>query len=24
LLRQARRRDPKGDYRIGRAEALEF
>ena len=24
LLRQARRRDPKGDYRIGRAEALGF
>lgn len=24
LLRQARRRDPKGDYRMGRAEALEF
>jgi SAM-dependent methyltransferase len=24
LLRQARRRDPNGDYRIGRAEALEF
>ena len=24
LLRQARRRDPKGDYRIGRADALEF
>ena len=24
LLGQARRRDPKGDYRIGRAEALEF
>lgn len=24
LLRQARRRDPKGDYRTGRAEALGF
>src|SRR5438552_62971 len=24
LLRQARHRDPKGDYRIGRAESLEF
>jgi SAM-dependent methyltransferase len=24
LLRQARRRDPNGDYRIGRAEMLEF
>jgi ubiquinone/menaquinone biosynthesis C-methylase UbiE len=24
LLRQARRRDPNGDYRLGRAEALEF
>src|SRR5689334_13263149 len=24
LLGQARRRDPTGDYRIGRAEALEF
>lgn len=24
LIREARRRDPEGDYRIGRAEALDF
>jgi SAM-dependent methyltransferase len=24
LIREARRRDPRGDYRIGRAEALDF